>query len=64
MKEKTIKCIACKGTGVLPAPRKKQGDRQKEMIRVLVSNGFSYREVCTLLGIKSVNSITRVMREK
>jgi transposase-like protein len=59
-----IRCPVCNGKGQLTRPRRIKGDVKKAMIKTLVDNGYSYREVCTLLDLKSPNAVTRALQEK
>lgn len=58
-----IQCPVCKGKGKLPKPRRKEGDRKKTAVRVLVDAGFSYREIMLLMGYKSPGSVQRALEQ-
>jgi hypothetical protein len=61
--EEHVVCPACRGTGSLPVPRakKKEAFTKKTAALALVNAGFSYREVCKLLGLKSAASISKYL---
>ena len=60
-----MKCPVCKGKGCLPDPRKKFADEseaKKAMAKTLVDAGYSYRQVQSFLGWKSVASVQQAIK--
>ena len=58
-----IRCPICKGRGKIERPSRHTGDRKKEAVRLLIKEGFSYREVMRLLDYKSPGSVQKALEE-
>lgn len=56
-----MKCPVCKGKGKLNDP-KSSFDRKKAT-KILRDNGFSLRDIMTLLGYKSPRSVTKNLED-
>jgi len=62
----SIKCPCCKGKGKIEAPTKRTKYELSEIktsaAKALIEAGFSFRQAAEVLGYKSVNSITHVVK--
>lgn len=60
-----MKCPICK-KGELPEPkgqtRYDKSEAKKKMARVLVNNGFSYRQIASFIGWKSTQSVSKAIK--
>lgn len=53
------RCPVCQGTGLIEKPLSAEDSEVKRrMVRVLVNEGFSYRQVMKFLGWKSPRSVS------
>lgn len=67
-KQEMTECFLCKGKGKIPTHKVLTKNEKREMraeaSRLLVANGYSFRETAKLLGYKSPQSITKAMNQK
>lgn len=61
-------CPVCKGVGKLPLPaarsrRHTQAELKNSMAKTLIDAGYSYQQVCDLVGWKSKNSALQGVRK-
>lgn len=62
-----MKCPICKGSGEInfiehQSKKKEWVEIKKDMARTLIKNGFSYRQVCKLVGYKSTRSVAMAIK--
>jgi hypothetical protein len=63
-----MKCPICKGNGEinfaeLQSKKKKWVEVKRDMCRTLVLEGFSYRQVCKLMGYRSTRSVALAVKK-
>lgn len=59
-KQQTEKCPVCKGVGSLPKPKQTIESRQRrrsDIANKLRGEGYTIREIMSLMGYKSTNSV-------
>lgn len=62
MNKKTISCIACKGKGVVPRPkRSKVSEKQKQEVLKLYRRGVGYREIARQTKIPHPQSVKHII---
>lgn len=59
-----MKCVYCNGTGIIPEGNKTRKQNKKEVIKLLFDNGYTYREICKITGIKSTNTIHHYLKNE
>ncbi len=56
-----MKCPQCKGIGIVINPTLLVPKDKESKVEFLLKEGFSFRQVCKIMGYKSPNSITRLL---
>lgn len=67
-KAEQYECPVCKGEGRLPLPaarsrRHTQAELKNSMAKTLADAGYSYQQICDLIGWKSKNSALQGVRK-
>lgn len=57
-----IECPACQGTGKVKLPKRKRKELKQSIIKKLIAEGWSMREIAKEMGYKSANSISQFLK--
>ena len=62
--DKKVECPVCKGLGyVIKRENETDVETRRKAVLVLVKAGFSYRNICTMLGYKSPYSVQKIVEQ-
>ena len=60
-----MKCPVCRGKGNIAEPRNPQMELKlrEKTVRELKEKGFGFREIMLIVGYKSTNSISKILKK-